>query len=105
MYTPVEGTYGDMSLKLVVDPAKTAGQGFGSAGQYMDVLLKFDTSTLTGYGLRIVRTKASSNAVTFVLVKYDNGTVTEISDEVIASCYATGCTISLNGRIQQCFIT
>lgn len=95
MYTPVEGTYGDMSLKLVVDPAKTAGQGFGSAGQYMDVLLKFDTSTLTGYGLRIVRTKASSNAVTFVLVKYDNGTVTEISDKVIASCYVTGCTISL----------
>ena len=98
MYTPVEGTYGDMSLKLVVDPAKTAGQGFGSAGQYMDVLLKFDTSTLTGYGLRIVRTKASSNAVTFVLVKYDNGTVKEISDEVIASCYATGCTISLKAE-------
>ena len=98
MYTPVEGTYGDMSLKLVVDPAKTAGQGFGSAGQYMDVLLKFDTSTLTGYGLRIVRTKASSNAITFVLVKYDNGTVTEISDEVIASCYATGCTISLKAE-------
>lgn len=95
MYTPVEGTYGDMSLKLVVDPAKTAGQGFGSAGQYMDVLLKFDTSTLTGYGLRIIRTKASSNAVTFVLVKYDNGAVTEISDEVIASCFVTGCTISL----------
>lgn len=98
MYTPVEGTYGDMSLKLVVDPAKTAGQGFGSAGQYMDVLLKFDTSTLTGYGLRIVRTKASSNAVTFVLVKYDNGTITEISDKVIASCYATGCTISLKAE-------
>lgn len=98
MYTPVEGTYGDMSLKLVVDPAKTAGQGFGSAGQYMDVLIKFDTSTLTGYGLRIVRTKASSNAVTFVLVKYDNGTVTEISDKVIASCYATGCTISLKAE-------
>jgi len=98
MYTPVEGTYGDMSLKLVVDPAKTAGQGFGSAGQYMDVLLKFDTSTLTGYGLRIIRTRDSSNAVTFVLVKYDNGTVTEISDKVIASCYATGCTISLKAE-------
>lgn len=95
MYTPVEGTYGDMSLKLVVDPAKTEGQGFGSAGQYMDVLLKFDTSTLTGYGLRIIRTRDSSNAVTFVLVKYDNGAVTEISDKVIASCYVTGCTISL----------
>lgn len=95
MYTPVEGTYGDMTLKLVVDPAKTAGQGFGSAGQYMDVCLKFDTTTLTGYGLRIIRTKAASNACTFVLVKYENGETTYISDEVIASCYATGCTITL----------
>ena len=66
----------------------------------MDVLLKFDTSTLTGYGLRIIRTRDSSNAVTFVLVKYDNGTVTEISDKVIASCYATGCTISLKAEAQ-----
>ncbi|MDO5402032.1 MAG: hypothetical protein Q4F11_01215 [Eubacteriales bacterium] len=95
MYTPVEGTYGDMSLKLVVDPAKTAGQGFGSAGQYMDVCLKFDTKTLTGYGLRIIRTKAASNAATFVLVKYQNGETSYISEEVISSCYATGCTISL----------
>lgn len=95
MYTPVDGTYGDMSLKLVVDPSKTAGQGFGSAGQYMDVCLKFDTKTLTGYGIRIIRTKAASNAVTFVLVKYDNGQITNISDEVIASCFATGCEITL----------
>lgn len=96
MYTPVEGEYGDMSLKLVVDPAKTEGQGFGSANQYMDVCLKFDTTTLTGYGLRIIRTGAASNAVTFVLVKYDNGQTTYISDEVIASCYMTGCEITLN---------
>lgn len=95
MYTPVEGAYGDMSLKLVVDPSKTAGQGFGSAGQYMDVCLKFDTKTLTGYGLRIVRTKSASNAVTFVLVKYDNGQITNISEEVIASCFVTGCEITL----------
>ena len=46
-----------MSLTLNVDPTKTAGQGFGSAtGQYMDVCLKFDTRSLTGYGLRIIRT-------------------------------------------------
>ncbi len=95
MYTPVAGKYGDMSLKIVVDPAKVAGQGFGSAGQYMDVCLKFDTTTLTGYGLRVVRTKAASDAVTFVLVKYDNGKTTYISDEVIASCYQTGCEITL----------
>lgn len=98
MYTPVNGEYGDMSLEFVVDPAKTAGQGFGSANQYMDVCIKFDTATLTGYGLRIVRTKAASNAVSFVLVKYDNGEITEISDKVIASCYMTGCTIKLEAK-------
>lgn len=98
MYTPVEGQYGDMTVKLVADPAKTAGQGFGSAGQYMDVCIKFDTKTLTGYALRIIRTKASSNAVTFVLVKYDNGNTSYISDEVIASCFLTGCEITLKAE-------
>lgn len=98
MYTPVEGQYGDMTVKLVADPAKTAGQGFGSAGQYMDVCIKFDTNTLTGYALRIIRTKAASNASTFVLVKYDNGDTTYISDEVIASCFLTGCQITLKAE-------
>ena len=95
MYTPITKVYGDMSLKLVVDPAKTAGQGFGSAGQYMDVCIKFDTTTLTGYGLRILRTTAASNACTFVLVKYENGLTTEISQRVIASSFVTDCQISL----------
>lgn len=95
MYTPVNGIYGDMSLRLVVDPSKTAGQGFGSAGQYMDICIKFDTNTLTGYGLRIIRTKAASNAATFVLVKYENGQTTAISNEIIASCFVTGCQITI----------
>ena len=98
MYTPVEGKYGDMTVKVVADPAKTAGQGFGSAGQYMDVCIKFDTKTLTGYALRIIRTRASSSAVTFVLVKYDNGNTTYISDEVIATCFLTGCEITLKAE-------
>ena len=35
---------------LNVDASKTAGQGFGSAtGQYLDLYIKFDTRTLTGY--------------------------------------------------------
>lgn len=96
MYTPVAGNYGDMIVKMLVDPAKTAGQGFGSAGQYMDICIKFDTTTLTGYGIRIIRTKAASNAVTFVLVKYENGQTTEISEEIISSCYATGCEITIS---------
>lgn len=96
MYTPVEDTYGDMSLILRVDPTKTAGQGFGSAtGQYMDVCLKYDTHSLTGYGLRIIRTVNNSKAVDFLLVAYDKGTIRPLTQAVTATCYRTGCTISL----------
>lgn len=96
MYTPLRRACGDMSLTLEVDPTKTAGQGFGSAtGQYMDVCLKFDTRTLTGYGLRIIRTVKHAKAVDFLLVKYDKGIVTPITDPVSAICYRTGCTIKV----------
>ena len=37
LYTPLDGSYGDMAITLNVDASKTAGQGFGSAtGQYLD---------------------------------------------------------------------
>ena len=97
MYTPLEKRYGDMHLTLQVDPTKTAGQGFGSAtGQYMDVCLKFDTKTLTGYGLRIIRTTKHAKAVDFYLVKYDNGQITPLTEPVSSTCYRTGCTISID---------
>ena len=96
MYTPLLGEYGDMSLTLEIDPTKTAGQGFGSAtGQYMDVCLKFDPASLTGYGLRIIRTTKHAKAVDFLLVCYENGQVTPISSPISSTCYRTGCTISL----------
>lgn len=97
MFTPVKGDYGDMSLTLLVDPAKTAGQGFGSAtGQYLDVAVKFDTESLTGYALRVIRTTDFSNAVSFYLVRYDNGKVTPLTEPVAATCYRTGCTIRVD---------
>ena len=97
MYTPLSSTYHNMSLVLQVDPTKTAGQGFGSAtGQYMDVCLKFDTRTLTGYGLRIIRTTKHAKAVDFLLVRYHQGVVTPISEAVSSTCYRTGCTISVD---------
>ena len=92
-----------MSLTLNVDPTKSAGQGFGSAtGQYMDVCLKFDTRSLTGYGLRIIRTVKHAKAVDFLLVEYKNGIVTPLTAPVSATCYRTGCTIALvydNGQL------
>lgn len=97
MYTAANRRYDNMSLTLTVDPTKTAGQGFGSAtGQYMDVCLKFDTKTLTGYGLRIIRTVKHAKAVDFLLVEYKDGQVTPLTEAISSTCYRTGCTISLN---------
>lgn len=97
MYTPLDGSYRDMSLTLNVDPTKTAGQGFGSAtGQYMDICIKFDTRTLTGYALRIIRTTKHAKAVDFYLVEYKNGLTKAISSPISSGCYRTGCTISLS---------
>ncbi len=98
-YTPIEGTYGDMRLVLKVAPCKPAGQGFGSAtGQYMDILIKLDTKTMTGYALRIVRTTQNDKAVDFVLMKYSNGIATPISVPVSTICYRTGCVITLQAE-------
>ncbi len=96
LYTPVKGSYGNMNVELIVDTCKSAGQGFGSAtAQYMDVYIKFDTTTLTGYALRIERTNKFSNGVDFTLMEYKEGETSAISESVSASCYNSTCTIQL----------
>jgi hypothetical protein len=95
-YTPIGCNYGDMDVTLIVDPCKQAGQGFSSARQqYMDICLKFDTQTLTGYALRIIRTTKYSNAVDFLLVRYDHGQITPITSPISSNCYLTNCTLRL----------
>ena len=99
LYTPLDGTYGDMEITLNVDASKTAGQGFGSAtGQYLDLYIKFDTRTLTGYALRVIRTTKYSNAVDFMLMKYENGKTEAITAPVSSTCYRTDCTITLKAK-------
>lgn len=96
LYTPLTGDYGDMELTLDVAPCKSAGQGFGSAtGQYMDVVIKLDTRTLTGYALRISRTTKNDHAVDFQLVSLTGGAATPLTAPVTATCYRTTCTIRL----------
>ncbi len=84
-----------MSLRLVLDPAKTAGQGFGSAGQYLDVCLKFDPLEMSGYALRIIRTPKAADGVSLYLVRYCRGSASAISKEVVASCFLTDCHIGI----------
>lgn len=95
MYTPLPGKYGDMSLRVKLDPAKTAGQGFGSADQYMDFCIKFDTATLTGYGVRILRSAEASDAVKFLFVEYSRGETRMLNEGILTSCFLTGCEIVL----------
>lgn len=90
-YTPVGDSFGDMDVTLKVAPGKTASQGFGSDYQYMDIMIKFDNQTLTGYGLRIYRT--SGDSCDFVLMQYADGKSKEICEPVRSSCYLTECTI------------
>lgn len=98
-YTPVRDKCRDMSVSLIAEPSKGPGQGFGSAtGQYMDICLKFDPVTLSGYALRIERTPDYDKAVTFTLVSYEKGTVRPISEPVASSCFRTPCNISLEIR-------
>ncbi|GGF51868.1 hypothetical protein GCM10011339_45570 [Echinicola rosea] len=95
-YTPIIEKVGDMNVSLVVSPHKTAGQGFSVAPLYMDVLIKYDAHTKTGYGLRIMRTTKFANSVDCLLVRYENNHVRPISQPVSTSCFRAPCMISLS---------
>ena len=92
----------NMEVLLEADPAKSAGQGFGSAGQYLDICLKMDTDTLDGYGLRILRTAAHSDAVSMYLIQYVCGQAQILSEGIVTSCFVTGCRVQVryeNGKL------
>ncbi len=98
MYTGKEDeTYVHQTLKVHLSPCKSAGQGFGSAtGQYLDLCIKFDTRTLTGYGLRLVRTPAYDKAVEVVLVEYQEGVVSPICSPEKCVLFKKDCCITLS---------
>ncbi len=104
-YTPVEGEYKDMSLRILADPAKTAGQGFGTAGQYMDICIKYDADTDSGYGLRILRSGEAANGVKLMLIEQKAGEVKFLTDGRLSSCYHTGLEIivKLKGNVLSAY--
>ncbi len=94
-YQPVGENFGDMRVRFLAVPAKTAGQGFSSArAQYMDIGLKMDLKKMNGYALRLIRTTKYSDATDFILMKYEDGVAKAISEPVSASCYRPKCLIS-----------
>ena len=100
MYTgKADETYGNQTLTIELSPCKSAGQGFGSAtGQYLDLCIKFDTQTLTGFGLRFVRTPAYDKAVEVVLVEYKDGEITSICSPEKCILFKKGCRVTLSAK-------
>lgn len=94
-YTPKESA-DFMQVKMNLNPEKTAGQGFGSAGQFLDVLIKFDLKQQRGYALRIMRISQGQKSALFYLVEYKaDGTVVPICDLVWSSALISDCLITL----------
>ena len=100
MYTgKADETYQNQTLVVRLSPCKSAGQGFGSAtGQYLDLCIKFDTQTLTGYGLRFVRTPAYDKAVEVVLVEYRQGEVEQVCKAVKCELFKKDCRVTLSAK-------
>lgn len=69
-----------MSAVVDLTPEKTAGQGFGSAGQYEELLIKYDPDTQTGCGIQYMRSKSMTNTIEFQLMEYKDGDCTPIGD-------------------------
>jgi hypothetical protein len=114
-YTPANGNYSNMNVRAKFAPNKNTGQGFGSAtNQFLDVYIKYDLATLTGYGLRIQRlTPEEIKAIGFngdgavagcavFLVRYDHGAATPITKKTMTTAFVSECTVELsaeNGKL------
>jgi pectin methylesterase-like acyl-CoA thioesterase len=82
---------GDMRVKIVMTPEKTAGQGFGIAGspddaagprnQKADIFIKYDAHTRNGYSLRFWRTIQASDKCMFQLYQIVDGIGHPVSDQ------------------------
>ncbi len=101
-----DGPVGDMTVKVVMSPEKTAGQGFGIAGspddndpraQRADIYIKYDPRTKTGYSLRFWRTIQSAERVMFQLYRIENGVGSPLNDkQELTGVFKPNCTITLS---------
>ncbi len=100
-----DGPVGDMTVKVVMTPEKTAGQGFGIAGapddgdrtQRADIYIKYDPRTKTGYALRFWRTIQAADKCMFQLYKIENGVGTPVNaQQELTGVFKPNTTITLS---------
>ena len=100
MFSHVDEKENRMDLTLWADPAKTLGQGFGAAGQYMDVLIHLDTFSMKGYGLRIIRLPEAGDGCFFALISCKGGVAKKLTEYQLSSVFRTGCMIHVYTEFQ-----
>ncbi len=113
IYTPIGSNFGNMKTIITCAPDKAASQGFRDATHnFMDVFIKFDAATMTGYALRLERLsndavielgvpadKANGGAaVAMSLVEYKNEVVTFLTKPIMTTSFLTECTLTLEAK-------
>ena len=81
------GTYGDMSLTVDYSSGKVEGMGFGGSGCYLDVMVKYDPATRSGYGVHIERVPATTSGTCWTLCRYEDGRRTDLTEGVLSSAF------------------
>jgi hypothetical protein len=85
-----------MRVTVELNPAKLASQGFGSPnGQYLEIYIKYDTRSQSGYALRIERTTKYGFATDYTLYRYENGVGKAISDSISTTAFSPGARVEL----------
>jgi hypothetical protein len=92
------GQYGDMSLQLDYSTGKVEGQGFGGSGCYLDIYIKYDPATRTGYGLRVERVPATTSGTQWTLYRYDGNEQTALTEGVLTAAFMPKSVITVSVR-------
>ena len=91
-----KGQYGDMSLTLNYSSGKVEGQGFGGSGCYLDVYIKYDPVSHSGYGLRVERVPASSNATEWTLCRFEGDSAVPLTKGVLTASFMPQSTLCVS---------
>jgi len=96
---------GDMTVKVVMTPDKTAGQGFALSGspddnpgmERADIFIKYDPRTRNGYSLRFWRTIKAEGKCVFQLYKIEDGVGHPLNDQQdVTGVFKPSTTITLS---------
>ena len=91
-----EDACGDMSLTVDYSSSKVEGQGFGGSGCYMDVMVKYDPATRSGYGVRIERVPATTNGTLWTLYRFDGESRRPLTQGVLAAVFMPQSTLTVS---------